>query len=451
MKLKYFILFLFISSFAYSQDVEASRLAVIRYGTETEIATLIQSLRTENADYLDDELVSLVETTRNQKILSGIFGFFGIREKSGLENRAIRAIVERDEESNETVLSAIEYLGQVKSGDAVTPLIELLDTEERRFMSSAFRALGRASSTDKKLADEAAEFLLDFYNNRDPGNDNARDVIVALGMTGAPSTVPLLVEIASNNDERFPLRIAALEGLSKVGDENGLNAILDCISTNDPNVRSAAVAALGPFTGDSVDKAILDAFRDSYYRTRLAAAAASRERKLAAAVPYLQFRAERDDVPAVREESIRALGVIANDEALVVLDNLFKERKNSDRVRLISAEMLMKNAGDKNLGRLIAELDEAKTKNQTALYNGFLKVVGESVIAGDKSQMETLTRRFLQTGGIMEKLYGLDMAANNELKNLSEEIITLTKDKNESLARKARRTAEKLGIDLTDA
>jgi hypothetical protein len=62
--------------------------------------------------------------------------------------------------------------------------------------------------------------------------------------------------------------------------------------------------------------------------------------------------------------------------------------------------------------------------------------------------MERLTRRFLQSGGIMEKLYGLDMAVNNELKNLSAEIKALTADKNESLARKARRTAERLGIEI---
>ena len=60
-----------------TNTVEASRLATIHYGTETEIASLIQSLKTEGADYLDTELISLVDTTRNQKILSGVFAFFG--------------------------------------------------------------------------------------------------------------------------------------------------------------------------------------------------------------------------------------------------------------------------------------------------------------------------------------------------------------------------------------
>jgi len=442
------LFFLFIvSSQIYAQNVEDPRLTIIKYGTETEIANLIQSLRNENTNDLDNELITLIDSTHNQKILSGVFGFFGEREKSGLEERALKAVDEREDESNETVLSAIDYLGMLKVAKAVPSLMELLDTEEKRFMNNAFRALGRASSADKEKADSAADFLIDFYSNRDFGA-NAREIIIAIGETKSPKAVTLLAEIASNPDERTPLRIAALDALSRVGDPAGLDAILSCVSTNDPNVRSSAVAALGPFTGDKVDKAILDAFRDSYYRTRIAAAQASRERKLAAAVPYLQFRAERDDVPNVKDEAVKALGEIANDDAMAILDSLFKERKNSDRIRLICAQMLMKNAGQKNLTRVIVELDDAKQKNQTALYNGFLKIIGEAKIDGDTSEMEKLTRRFLQNGGILEKLYGLDMAVNNELKGLSPEIKALTTDKNESLARKAKRTAERLGIEI---
>jgi len=444
----FLFLFLFLSFFIHAQEVEASRLATIQYGTETEIASLIQTLRNENADYLDDELITLIDNTRNQRILSGVFAFFGEREKSGLEARAIRAVVERDEETNETVLSAVDYLGRVKSGDAVPAIRELLDTEERRFLNTAFRALGRASSGDSALADETAEFLIDYYTNREPGDDNRREVITAIGATGSTKGIELLVDIVSNTDERLPLRIAALDALSKIGDESGLNAILECVSTNDPNVRSAAVAALGPFSGEAVDKAILDAFRDSYYRTRIAAAQASRDRKLVAAIPYLRYRAERDDVPNVKDEAIRALGAIASDEAIEVLNSLFTERRNNDRVRILAAEMLMKNAAAGNFGRLVTELEEARTRNLTNLLNGFMKVAGETVIDGNTSEIESVARRFMSNGTVIERLYGLDMAANNNLRELRAEIMTLAKDRNESIARKARRIAERLGIEI---
>lgn len=450
MRLKIVFFLLLITSLSYSQDKEAAQRATIQFGTETEIASLVQTLRNENADYLDNELIVLIDTTKNTRIMNGIFAFFGEREKSGLEDRAIKIILEHDDEANETVLSAVNYLGNVKYEKAAAVITGLLNTGESRFYNAAFRALGRVSPKTSSISDETAEFLTDFYSNRDPGDDNRSVLIGAIGATGSSKGVPLLVEIASNTDERLPLRTAALDALSKIGDPGGLETILSCAGANDPNVRSAAVAALGPFSGEDVDKVILDAFRDSYYRTRIAAAQASRDRKLAAAVPYLQYRAERDDTPNVKDEAIRALGAIANDEAAGVLENLFSERKNPDRVRILACEMLMKIAADRNLGKLIVELDEAKTKNQTTLYNGLLKIIGETVVTGDKSLMLNITGRFLRNGGILEKLYGLDMAANNDLTGFSQEINTLAKDRNETIARRAQRTAERLGIELAN-
>jgi HEAT repeat protein len=420
--------------------VEAGRLATIHYGTETEIAALIQTLKAEGTDYLDNELIALVESTRNQQILGGVFTFFGDRGLEGLEGRAIRAIEERDDEANETVLAAVDYLGKVKAGRAVEPLMRLLDSQERRFMGTAFRALGRAGGAGPEEADLTAEYLIDYYSNREPGEENRREIITALGAAGSRKGVSFLAEIAGSGEERLALRIAALEALAKIGDPGGLAAVVLSVSASDPNIRSSAVAALGPFSGEEVDQAILEAFRDSYYRTRIAAAQASRERKFEKAIPYLRYRAERDEVPAVKDEAIRALGAIANEESLSVVTSLFEERKNADRVRIVSAEMLMKNDPGKYLDRLLVELDEAKTKNQTALYNGLLKIAGEA----KTPKLEDTARRLLSSGGIIEKSYALDMAANNKLQGLVEDVRPLTQDKNQSLARKAQRTLDSL-------
>ena len=425
---------------------EAARFNTIKYGTETEIAALIQSLKSEGADYLDNEITALAANTRNQKILTGAFTFFGDREKSGMEDRAIRAIEERDDEENETVLAAIDYLGRVKAASAAPVLRELLESGERRFMNSAFRALGRVSSGGNaaapSAADDTAEYLVDFYENRDPGDENRREMIAALGAAGSVRAVEFLSGIATDSEERFPLRIAALESLARIGDPGGLEAVLACVSSKDTNVRVAAVTALGPFSGKEVDDAILDAFRDSDSRIRVAAAQASRQRKLAAAVPYLKFRAERDEAPAVRENSIRALGAIADSESMKTLEDLFVERKNSVPVRIATGEMLMQNDPGRFLDSFIKELDEAQQKNQTTLYNGLLKIAGTVKSPG----MEPFVRRLIQNRGIVEKATALDIAANNNLTGLAEEIKPLAEDKNESLARRAKQTMEKLGI-----
>jgi HEAT repeat protein len=433
---------------AVSKTQEEQRLDTLRYGTETEIAALIQAVKNEKTSSLDKELIALAETSANKNILAGIFSFFAETEKKGLEERALRAIVERDDEANETVLAAVDYLGKLKAAEAVPSFKALIDSGESRFAGAAIRALGRAASGAEKgssLADETAEYLEDYYTNREPADENRREIIAALGETGSEKAVPFLSETAGNSEERLPLRMAALESIAKIADPKGLPAVIEAVSSGDPNLRSAAISALGPFSGDEVDKAILEGFRDSYYRTRIGAAQAAGKRRLGAALPYLRYRAEHDDVPAVKDEAIRALGAIDSGGSRDVLESLFKERKNSDRIRILAAEMLVQNDGGAYTPALIAELDEAKLKNQTPLYNGFLKILGTA----QSSSLEELARRFIGSGGVIEKSLALDIAVNNEFRSLGEDIRAMLDDKknNASIVRKARAALEKLGLE----
>jgi HEAT repeat protein len=434
-------------SISIKKTIEEERLDTIRYGTETEIVALIKTLRDEKDYYLNDELAQLMETTRNRNILSGVFSFFGEQNQTGLEERAIRVINERDYEANETVLAAVNYLGTVKSPDGAGSLKTLINEGESRFMGAAFRALGQIggalTKTDREAGDGVADYLIHYYLNRSPPDENRRDIIISLGETGSFEGVSFLAELAANEEERAVLRMAALEALAKIGDIRGLDAILAAVSSEDPNVRSTAVSALGPFSGKQVENTILESFRDSYYRTRIGAAQAARERKLTEAVPYLRYRAERDEVPAVKDEAIRALGAIANQEAVAALDSLFEERKNPDRVRILAAEMLIQSNADIYVSRTITALDEAKGSNQSSLYNGLLRVLGEAKAAA----LEDLARRFFAAGGVIEKSYALDITAHNQFHNLAGEVRSLINSKTGNLSQKALATLKKMGLD----
>jgi HEAT repeat protein len=426
---------------AEDQETDSVRRNTIRYGTETEIAALIQSLRAEKTDTLDEDLAALVETTHNRGILRGVFDFFAERGKSGLEERAIRAIEDRDLETNETVIAAMDYLGRVKAGNALNALEKVINSKERRFMSAAIRALGRAAGADRERADRAAEYLSGYYSAEDPPDEFRRDIIVALGETGSPAGVPFLAGIVSSGEERVTLRMAALEALSLIGDDAGLPAVISAVSDPDPNVRSSAVAALGPFEGEEVNRAILEAFRDSYYRARLGAAQASRRGKLREAVPYLKFRAERDEVPQVRDEAIRALGAIETSETYGILRALFEDRGAPPPVRIRSAEMLISRDTEDCVEKLIAEMEDAKSRNQIPLYNGLLSILG----GARSGRLEPLARRLLASRDPVERSYALDMAANNNFRGMAEEIRPLAENRNAGLARKALHVLERLG------
>ena len=436
------------SAAADAQVEEARRLDTIRYGTEAEIAALIQTLKSEtNADIggvLDDALIAVTQNTRNQNILSGVLSFFGERAKQGLEERAVRAIEERDEEANATVIAALDYLGKIKAASAIPTLKAILDTSEARFTNSAIRALGRAASGGGVAGDDAAEYLLDYYEYQNPTDESRREIIVALGETGSKTALPVLIGIVENDTERPAVRMAALDTLAKLKDDSALDAILSATSASDTNVRASAIAALGPFSGAQVEDAILEGFRDSYYRTRIGAAKAAGERKLDKAVPYLRFRAERDDVATVKDEAIRALGAIGNSEAMGVLSDFFLNRKTAERTRLLSAEMLIKNDASAYAEQLITELEEANKSHYTSLYNGFLRVLAMA----KTSKVEEITRRFLSSGGVLEKSYALDIAVNNSFKSLAEPIRAVASDtKNSGLSRKAKTTLTKLGLE----
>ncbi|MDR1326568.1 MAG: HEAT repeat domain-containing protein [Treponema sp.] len=431
-----------------AQAEEARRLDTIRYGTEAEIAALIQTLKSEtNADIggvLDDALIAVTQNTRNQNILSGVLSFFGARGKQGLEERAVRAIEERDEEANATVIAALDYLGKVKAASAIPTLKAILDANEAHFTNSAIRALGRATSDGGAAGDDATKYLLDYYEYQNPTDESRREIVVAIGETGSKTALPVLINIVENDAERPTVRMAALDTLAKLKDDSALDAILSATSASDTNVRASAIAALGPFSGVQVEDAILEGFRDSYYRTRIGAAKAAGERKLAGAVPYLRFRAERDDVATVKEEAIRALGAIGNSEAMGVLSDFFLNRKMAERTRLLSAEMLIKNDADAYVEQLITELEEANKSHYTSLYNGFLRVLG--MVKTPK--VEEITRRFLSSGGVLEKSYALDIAVNNSFTSLVEPIRAVASDtKNSGLSRKAKTTLTKLGLE----
>ncbi|MDR2794042.1 MAG: HEAT repeat domain-containing protein [Treponema sp.] len=443
-------LFFLIAAGAWADEAQ-ERLDVIRYGTETEIAVLIESLKKDTAyadDALDAELIRLCRTrpdqaTQNKRIVTGVLSFFGERGKGGLEDAALAIIANHANEAQDTVASAIDYVGKLKPPKAAAVLQEVINDGASDLLGPAIRALGNVAEggTRGSAADEIADFLIDLYTSRDPGAGNNGTLLSALGETKSKKAVPFLVDIVKDGEQSASLRIAALEALSKIGDGAALDAILGALSAPEPTVRTAAVAALSPFSGQQADDAIIGNFRDSVFRIRAAAAKAAGERKLAAAIPYLKYRAEKDEARIVREESVRALGAIGNNAAYSALENLFSEPKNPDYVRIMAAEMLLNNNTDAYVQRVIDAMDDAQKTRKTSLYNGFLRILSNA----KSGKLASLAERFFTSGSAVEKSAALDIVRNNRFTSLTEAVRNLTDKKNgAALAAKAQAVLEKL-------
>jgi HEAT repeat protein len=358
-------------------DAEKRR-DVIRYGTDGEIAALIGTLRTEKTGDFDEYLIEVADETANTTILSALFSFFADREQAGLEKRALSILNDRENNRNDVVLGAIDYLGKMKSGGAAEALVPVLDDDSGPLTNAAIRAYGRIAA--ESGGDEAADYLIAYFRDRAPANETQREIVSALGETGSKNATGFLVDLINNQEERYVLRMAALEAAGKIGDEDAKEAVINAVLANDSNVRSSAVGALGVFAGADVEKAILDAFRDSFFRTRIGACEAAGKRKLAAAVPYLRYRALNDEAAVVRDAAIKALGEVGSSAAIDVLEEIFEGERNADRIRSLAAEMLVKQNATAYTAKITAAMEDAKKKNRAALAAGF-----ERALAAAKS------------------------------------------------------------------
>jgi HEAT repeat protein len=443
-----FTLFLFFTTvtlYAEETDLERESLReTVNYGTDNEIAELIKKLRADGIDYLDVDMISLAEKTKNQNILTGIFSFFNEREKKGLEKTALLILGGRENETPQKINAALLYLGTVKEKEAIPVIMEIIEQDDIRFHNAAIKALGKIHYSEAEEADnggaaDLTEILIDYYNKRSPGGDTREAVIFALG-SGGKDALPFLTGIINGEDQSVTVRMAALEAAGRIKNDGALDVIIASAASSDPNIRFAAVDALGNFSGERVDAAILEGFRDTYFKTRLAAARAAKIRRQKNAVPYLRYRAEKDEAAAVREEAVLALGAMGDAQTDALLFELLGNGKINDGLRSLCAGMLVKNNADEYAEKIIAALNDAKAKKQTNLYNSLLKVLS----AAKTDKVENLTAALFASKDVTEKFYALDMTANNRFTAFRDEVEKLTKEKNTSLSERAKRTLEKL-------
>ncbi|MDR2865022.1 MAG: HEAT repeat domain-containing protein [Spirochaetaceae bacterium] len=435
----YCLLFNFFTVFAQEKDAptdnENVQRETLRYGTDSEIAVLIQTLKKTKAEYLDAELAELVSQTKNPQIKSAVITFFSERGKSGLENEAIYLIENRDTMESANVRAAINYLGKVKYENGQNNLRAVLEAGEESYVVDTIKAIGRA--VGEQSADSAAEYLINYYQTKTLSDDAQRELVTALGETASKQAAPFLIDIVNENP-RVGLTTAALLSLALIKDESALEVIIAQVESKDPAIRSSAVEALGNFSGPSADKAVIDAFRDSYYKTRIAAIKAAGAKKSEEALPYLKFRVENDEVQVVKEEAIKALGAIGNSSA-DILEAVFKDKKTSDKNRILSAEMLVKINGDNYVATIIEKIDESKRLNQKQLYNGLLGALSKA----KSEKLQAFTSQLFASKDASDKAFGLELTGNNLFRSFIPEVEKLADDQNSGLARKAKEVLEK--------
>jgi HEAT repeat protein len=167
--------------------------------------------------------------------------------------------------------AAADALVQHSGADSVAQFTTILlhsESDLQPGLDILARMIGTVGGDVAAYVSSAAMLALSHGGGEVP--ERAADVLVWLG---ADSVEPLLSFVESGNGARP----AAIRALGRLGDQSCGEALVKCLSDEDPAVRQAAAAALGDMSDPRFAPALLAASADHDYGVRKAALEAAQK------------------------------------------------------------------------------------------------------------------------------------------------------------------------------
>ena len=224
-------------------------------------------------------------------------------------------------------------------------------------------------SDNRKVRARAAELLGNF-----PDHDDRRDVVNALvgaAQSGdsriAAKAVDSLDELGGDAIEQLIADMAGVDFGDDGADWVRAKAFTQALEADVPELRMAAANGLGRLGQSDTVGALANCFEDGDPRVRARAARACGKIGDPRAVEPLESLL-RDPKAAVRREAADALGSIGNRQALQALLPLYED--DNERVRRIAVGAFGNFENDRPVDYLIESLtDDASGVRQTAVYS----------------------------------------------------------------------------------
>ena len=155
-------------------DTDEKRRETIRFGTESEITSLVQELIANDDPRYSEELYDLFGNSRSPAAREKILEYFAKFEDPCLEDYAVTILNDPYDEKNSTVEQAFRYVAAVKTTDAIPAVVSLLESENESYFLPALTTLG-------EIGGEAeAEYLVDFLERSDFRSARGRRLVPSL-------------------------------------------------------------------------------------------------------------------------------------------------------------------------------------------------------------------------------------------------------------------------------
>ena len=315
---------------------DAKRRDTLRYGIESEITDLLRTLDSEKEGKFNEDILALFRSSRNNKMRTSILDFFSSLEWKGAESDALDVVAARDRNDQALVVSALSYLAQIRSKAALEYASAIMKDEDKKLLPGVIKLIGRAGGPAEE------DILLNWMATDSATDDLKQSAMRALGDLGSRKAVEKLRKMAEDGLQGKANRMTACDALGKIGDPAAIPSLVTAANGDDPNVRSAAVAALASFRDADAVAAIQSALRDSVALVRIAACKACARLKLAEAVPAIIYKASNDPEKAVKTEAMKSLADLGGSESFAFLRTYLAEAKNDTTLRILAFGLLLR-------------------------------------------------------------------------------------------------------------
>jgi len=218
--------------------------------------------------------------------------------------------------------------------------------------------------------------------------DNQVLVIQALGRRGDKGAVPALLATAKSGPK--PVRVAAIEAATELGDAAAVPALVQLLDDGDREIAQAAQSSLAAFPGKEADAAVADMFQSSNAARQLTALELMGRRRMADSAAIL-LKAAREGDPQVRPAAIKAIGDLGSPEQLPALLDLLQDPQAAPQQGAVEQALVAvcTKAENPPVGQLVGRLEQAEPSQKLVLLRVLSAVGGAEALEAVRAALKS--------------------------------------------------------------
>jgi HEAT repeat protein len=225
-------------------------------------------------------------------------------------------------------------------------------------------------------------------------------MVLAFGDREGAKLPPAIIDAARRGDKQ--VRLAAIQVSGKLGDASTLPALLEIATDNDADVSQSAIAAIAALRGDNINPELTHRLADAKGKTLELLIEVVGQRRMDVAGDLVRVLDQGD--ASARQAALLALGATARPKDIKVLVRQLKDSKTEADAEIaeqaLQAACIRMPDREATSAELAAAMPQVSPKNKAALIKILgamggpkaLETIAASVKAGDENLQDAGTR-----------------------------------------------------------